>query len=155
MAGDSWKCAVTPAEAQEATGAAVPDPTVPAGYALAYAPIIYVNPGPMIDAAYQRTWTPGGAFSARGASGPFIELRVHAHQPNGWGQLGDQELTLTNGVHAQATFSLSPKTYPGTSSAASLDALNEISWSHAGLDYDLLVTGLSTQEVVDVANSLP
>jgi hypothetical protein len=155
VAGDQWKCPASAAEGQEVTGAAVPDPAVPAGYVPAYQPIIYVAPGPLSDAVYQRAWAPPGTFTAAGATGPYIELRVRAHQPDGWNLGYTQTVTLAKGTQATATFSLRPKTYPGTPSNTVDDGSNGITWSNAGLDYSLEVYGLSPQAILTVANSLP
>jgi hypothetical protein len=153
--GDEWKCPATNAEAQEVTGAAVPDPTVPAGYTLGYDPIIYVAPGPISDAVYQRAWAPPGTFTATGATGPYVELRVRAHQPEGWDVGLTQEVTLGNGVQATASFSLTSATDPGAQAVPPPDTSNEMFWSSAGLDYELEARAVTPQDLLTVANSLP
>lgn len=147
--GDSWRCPVSPAQAEEVTGAAVPDPTTPNGYVPSYRPILYVAPGPISQAVYQRAWSPSGTFSpTSGATGPFVELRVRAHQTNGWGLSFPGHVTLKNGVQADGTLSL-------TTAGPSSNGFNELIWSSAGLDYELRTEGLTLQQILLVANSLP
>jgi hypothetical protein len=128
----------------------VPDPTVPGGYVSAYQPVIYAAPGPISTAVYQRTWAPPGTFSpTKGASGPYIELRVQAHQPDGPLFIGPglgafvNYVTLANGAKAEEAGNVTNS------------QVNGITWSHAGLDYDLQTNGISSQQLLAVANSLP
>jgi hypothetical protein len=147
QAGDYWQCTVTAQQAQAVTGSSVPDPTVPDGYLPSYAPFIFVSPGPISAAVYERTWTPGGVFTGHGATGPYIELRLRAHRPGGWGQPTSIQVKLANGVEANASGALE------TNAAAPTD--NNLTWTSDNLDYELEAAGMTAGDILAAANSLP